>query len=321
MASLFILVLLVFVVLGIALTIAFLVVRAANARRGTPGEMGCAACGYPVRGIGGFNCPECGADLRVVGTRKGGATNAALLGCLLPLAYTLVLPIVAGLLFAMLAQFALPTYADRSVGFSVSPASRQYGEILFQTEFTEIYPAGVPASSGVNASTTGGNAPTATITIASPNTTLKIHRVWIEAMTAYPNTVNTYAPRFEVDPQTREARWTDNQGNPQRSKGPLTDQDVLAYFKSAGVDTARPDVKAEAQAVAGTLDGLLNGSPQFTLKGFDNAGYHAGASHSPGPPWLIPAYAVAWLLIWVLGLVVIVRMARKRAPAMNQTKT
>ena len=40
-------------------------------------EMSCGGCGYAVRGLGGVNCPECGADLRKVGINrpKGGANR------------------------------------------------------------------------------------------------------------------------------------------------------------------------------------------------------------------------------------------------------
>ena len=41
------------------------------------GEMSCGACGYAVRGLEALNCPECGADLRVVGINrpKGGTAR------------------------------------------------------------------------------------------------------------------------------------------------------------------------------------------------------------------------------------------------------
>ena len=40
----------------------------------------CGACGYAVRGVSTFSCPECGADLREVGinqTAKKGSANMA----------------------------------------------------------------------------------------------------------------------------------------------------------------------------------------------------------------------------------------------------
>ncbi len=39
------------------------------ARRSEKGEQSCGKCGYSVRHLTTFSCPECGADLREVGIR------------------------------------------------------------------------------------------------------------------------------------------------------------------------------------------------------------------------------------------------------------
>ena len=38
---------------------------------------GCGACGYTVRGVSTFSCPECGADLREVGIQSTGKSSKA----------------------------------------------------------------------------------------------------------------------------------------------------------------------------------------------------------------------------------------------------
>lgn len=40
-------------------------------RSGAGNEMACGGCGYAVRGLEALNCPECGADLRMVGITRG----------------------------------------------------------------------------------------------------------------------------------------------------------------------------------------------------------------------------------------------------------
>ncbi len=73
-------------------------------------EPACGKCGYPARGIGSLECPECGADLREAGIitpalieAVGGGTT----GCALPLAWTLGL-IATGFLFDQLIAPRLP---------------------------------------------------------------------------------------------------------------------------------------------------------------------------------------------------------------------
>lgn len=73
-------------------------------------EPACGKCGYPTRGIGSLDCPECGADLREAGIitpalieAVGGGTT----GCILPMAWTLGL-IAAGFVFDGLVTPRLP---------------------------------------------------------------------------------------------------------------------------------------------------------------------------------------------------------------------
>lgn len=39
-------------------------------RSRSKGEMSCGGCDYPVRGLEALHCPECGADLRMVGINR-----------------------------------------------------------------------------------------------------------------------------------------------------------------------------------------------------------------------------------------------------------
>lgn len=45
--------------------------------RRSSGEPGCGRCGYAVRGLSTFNCPECGSDLREVGINIAAADRGA----------------------------------------------------------------------------------------------------------------------------------------------------------------------------------------------------------------------------------------------------
>ncbi len=74
-------------------------------RRGKPREPGCGACGYQVQSLSTFSCPECGADLRVVGISQ--AFRPMLHPVLFILFWTLLLPI--------------PSCTVGSIGIAVGP--------------------------------------------------------------------------------------------------------------------------------------------------------------------------------------------------------
>lgn len=74
-------------------------------------EPACGRCGYPARGLGSLDCPECGADLRDVGIVTPALVHAfggGAAGCGLPLAWTVGL-IAAGTLCNGLIAPRLPS--------------------------------------------------------------------------------------------------------------------------------------------------------------------------------------------------------------------
>ena len=278
------------------------------------GVPSCGACGYATRGITELKCPECGADLTKVGIIKAGERRPGLAGCLLPLLLTIMTFLVAVLGYN-LAGLVVPTYRQQSMQFDLVSASDEYSEVLFETDLTTITPPGQSAHTpGISISSTFSTPPVTSITIGGAGSKIDVDRIAMQVMPtpkSSPVTPVTYTKPFEVDPATRLTRWTDAQGNRQASQGPFTDQDVLAFLGSAGADTNRPEVVLEAQQLQAMIDGLLSGTNQFTLQGFDNGGYGAGGSRQLGPIWFLPAYIGAWVLIWIIGLVVLARRARK----------
>ncbi|XAL99772.1 hypothetical protein OT109_00025 [Phycisphaeraceae bacterium D3-23] len=76
------------------------------------GEMACGGCGYSVRGLEQFNCPECGADLRAVGIHSGGSKGKRTTG--------IVLTSVCGVLLLSCCGFGAVSYMFASVSSSSS---------------------------------------------------------------------------------------------------------------------------------------------------------------------------------------------------------
>lgn len=273
----------------------------------------CGRCGYGTRGISSLECPECGADLRVVGIRKPGEGKSLLAGCLMPLAFSFATYLLAILLFALLESFVVPTHSSDDFDLTFIPVSDEYDAVTLECRATSIIPVGQNMTSGgfevdtINRFT----APRTSVSLYDPGTEVRIHelRLAVDPRTGQgPARTTSY---FELDPKTAQASWIDEKGKPQRSKGAVTDKDVLAYLGSTGADTTDADVVLESQQVHKVVDGMLNGTYQFKIDGLSSAGYGAGSSGSTGPPWFLPVYAGAWVLVWIAGLVLIIRRSSK----------
>ena len=307
--------LLLLTVLVLAAIIA-VVIRSSLKGGGAIDQPSCGNCGYPTRGISELKCPECGADLRVVGILQPGEGRAALAGCVMPLLATILIFLLAVGGFTFMSR-VMPTYEDQSTHFDLSPGSGAYAEVLFSTEMTVVIPAS-ESHLAHNFDIQSNFTPPYTTTVdfgGGPNTKVQLDSVKLEVMSMpmrqSPNTI-TYAPAFRVDPKSRLATWTDAQGTTQTSNGPVTDKDLLTYFNAYNIDTSKPEVVAEAQQLTAMIDGLIAGQKQFTLQGFQDGGYGSGSSGHLGPPWFIAIYFLAWVVIWIIVMVVIVRRARKR---------
>jgi|GEM_PF-1875014 len=74
---------LLFLLVIVAGLIVGIVLWSKSGSRPGSGEMACGRCGYQVRGLEQLNCPECGADLREVGIRRGGSSGQRTAGIVL----------------------------------------------------------------------------------------------------------------------------------------------------------------------------------------------------------------------------------------------
>lgn len=278
----------------------------------------CGKCGYVVRGITSLTCPECGSDLRVVGTVTEGSKGKVVAGCLMPLAYTFLCFIFSVGLFTLLLQF-LPTYGNYSLSFSLYPDSDEIDTVEFRSDLLWIETS---SSSGygpnINMNSNWPSTPSScTIDLgikSSSTNTIKSEQVSLDFSVATPNPNARFESHFNIDPDTREASWMEASTNKWYfSNGPYSQQTILDFMGTLGADTTKPQVIAEAKELYKLTDGFINGQTQFTMQGFDNGGYGYGGSSNPGPTWALVTYWIVWFVIWIIGLVWLARRGIKRS--------
>jgi hypothetical protein len=255
------------VVIAAVGVLAVVVMRAS--RRGPVAEPSCAACGYAVRGLEKLICPECGSDLRLVGiTTPHARTRMSPVGR--ALLWTMLLPIPALSLSAVISD-ALPAHSTREQRIDMGkPQSGAYGSVV-------IFGYGSGPS---------GSVPVATVTMRFSTATGLSPTLLINGLDL----------TFELDDGRQRTPGL----------GEFSQDAVIAWMSTAGVDTGDPAVAQEAEdlyerTLAVALGGSAGPSPHFP--GTTSSSFRR---RSP-PPWFAPTAILFWLLIWVGGIVVTLR--------------
>lgn len=268
--------------------------------------LGCGKCGYAVRGISELVCPECGADLTEVGINRGGKGAKAIMRLLVLLGYTIVMSVVAVVLF-VLAQRLLPTELDRYYSIQMEPNSAEYRELGFHIDALLVEPASFSQSSTLTVSS-------GVVTMCHPNSQITVTDFDIVVRPRQVNGVPvTAGTSFSIDPSTLQATWRDAAGTRMTSQGAFTEQDLLDCFNSHQVDITRADVQAEVKQVHAFATGFINGQHQSTLNNFRIWVYGGGTNLSTGPPWFKLTYILGWVVLWLIGLIWLLRRGAKRA--------
>ncbi|MEO0475805.1 MAG: hypothetical protein AAF085_07530 [Planctomycetota bacterium] len=284
-----------------------------------PKDQLCGACGYPVRGISELVCPECGADLRVVGTTSG-PKHQGLRILLASFLFSAALLVLAIPLFYA-AEGVFPQHRDWSLSVQGNPHSGEFEEVQFGLKATTVVPNKNTAPFGVSGNTTyTNNKPVGNLTVTKAATSANVYDVWMVINPKQSSPSAAYGWSFNIDPVTGQADWMDAKTKTnQTSSGRFSDQDLLAMLKSLDADTTNPDLLIEAKAItdmANTLVNAVNSTSPTATVNVDNIAfwaYGSGGSVTPGPPWFMPTYIVGWILVWAIGLFCIVRRMRKAA--------
>jgi len=90
----------------------------------------------------------------------------------------------------------------------------------------------------------------------------------------------------------------------------LSAEALRAWMAASGVDTMGSQVQIEVAEIMSTAQSLLAGAmPTTTSIPFTNRGGGTSSNTSP-PRWLIPSLGGFWLLVWLIGVIFILRKSK-----------
>lgn len=286
--------------------------------RPSAGMPACGRCGYPARGITTVHCPECGADLREVGIVRPGQSQGQGTMALVLFAGSIIYFILCGMLSELVEDF-LPTYGNATARLSLMPTHSQYeARVRLETSETNWgHSYSNSLSFNLRSFSSDGSLPIQ-ISLDGLTPEMQIDALAVELDLSNTPPGATYRPQLEIDPASAIATWQGLDGKTTQSKGPFTDQDMLRFLGASGMDEKQPQTIADAQQLHLFLDGVIQRKNQFTMTGFDSYSSGGSSSYGWGPDWFWPLYAVGCILLWIVGLVLIIRRSgRKRRPEQN----
>ena len=258
------------------------VVWARRRKRPKISEPSCGQCGYAVRGLPGFTCPECGSDLRDVGivTPQMRPRPSRVLPAL---GWTLLVLILFVVSTRLVVGNIRHTTIKSDTRTLKSPKSQAYKNLILQAD-----------------------GPTR-------NGQLQVKEL---KMTLSPSTGNILP--MDIDPDDLSYEYKDAKGSVVRQATALDLEGMLVWMKEAGVDTASPGVREEANEVVQYLQLVSNGSVNNNYQ-FDHFRGGMRSHRTTGTSshdWVAQASIAFWGVIWLLG---IWRIASTRSSAQVST--
>lgn len=231
-----------------------------------PAQPCCAACGYLVRGLPTFICPECGMDLREVGIRTP-QMHRTMGPWGWVVVWSILLPLAALIISAI-------------VGDSLFRYGRQRSQITLNSPRSGAY-----STISINAAGTGRGYPVGfdqvTMVIVGPG---------------------GKASKIEVDLPGLAHEYVDASGQRVSKSSGLDGQTILDWMAAAGVESSGPQVAQEAGGLAAMLQlAAAGGGNLNTPGGF--SGSSSSSSSGLGPhPLFAPIALGFWLLVWGAGV-------------------
>ncbi|MEM9252389.1 MAG: hypothetical protein AAGB29_08580 [Planctomycetota bacterium] len=257
----------------------------------------CGSCGAGVRGIGTFECPECGADLREVGIVTPQGRRAVSLVAF-ALGWTL-LPLVPALVaFAMLLATG-PTHTSSNFRVTITDGPQR---LVVSGRFVGAVTGGISTQSS---SSTANSRRTATTTLGLPlSPTAVPERLDVRVETPSGMTAMAYDPVAAAFVASGHAGLS---GSPQLAL-PIAPAEVSAVLPpaAAGQPTLNDD---QVAGLATLLNGVAAGQPSIAVSGWGGSASSAFGSSSNPPLWYVATLIAVFGLIYIAGYVIYFRLA------------
>lgn len=254
----------------------------------------CGQCGYPAEGVGSFECPECGGDLRRVGILPPGVRVRSMLPVVLIL-WTLGMLVGGGALGSLLSDTLLPHVRSEEAELELSnPESGAYQRVEVRRFASLTY---LPIA---------GRSPVA----MPPDAVIHIvgHDGRVESVVLTPDN-RTYR-RQGAGPDTQVKR-------------PFDVPELLKIMSDMGIDVQAPTIQAEAERIlveakvmtaptvlpsgSSSSSGGSGGKATFNMTGSSSSTFSGPA------PWATPLLFLLFFALWVYGCVRIVRRSGRHA--------
>jgi len=258
----------------------------------------CGKCGYAVRGISTFNCPECGADLREVGIVTPGAPRGAgRLGW--ATFWTIALVILAGLLTPVITN-ALGGLRRSTVSqFTLVPRGGHYRGLDLVVEDQHVPTASTVMGSSASMSSGTGPHHLQSTPLGA------LHRAQLILR------LNAVAPPTELALTPAGGSYTSAPSSaPVAVSWPPTGTQLERWMTDAGVTPA----PGEAAEVAQALNDLAHGAGTLRFNTFVSVQRYT-YNHTTRSPWPTLAVLGFWLVLWLAGLRYLTRAKRPTTAA------
>jgi len=271
---------------GLLLAVVILGVYVLRRRRPAGAEPVCGRCGYNVRGLPTFTCPECGSDLREVGIRTAGQPRA--LGPWARVAlWTLILPVPATIVSFGLLITVIPTVHDRSDTLDLDTAGSPSGlSLQLQAQGRAL---GGPPRRGLSAP------------------------VPLQRLTLTLAGAQASAAPLEVDLRTLGYKCRQPNGDLLEQSIGLDASALRAWLTGAGVDVNDDRVQTQIAELLKIVQGTAGGT-LAVVPGGSWSQVGGGSSTRGGSAGEIPLLGF-WIVIWLLGLWLCIRRRRLAGPA------